>query len=160
MALKLLMHTALRTGELRSGKWRDVNLTRREWRVPAEKMKMRQEHVVPLSSQVCEIFAELKKITGFQDWLFPNQQGRVHPTMSENTINTLIRRMGYQGRVVGHGFRALFSTMLNEAGFNPDAIERQLAHQERNVVRAAYNRSEYWVDRKEMMQWWSDFLSR
>ena len=160
IALKLLMHTAVRTGELRSARWIDFDLRRMEWRVPAEKMKMRREHVVPLSRQSLELLDRLREISGDQEWLFPNQQGRVHPTMSENTINALIHRMGYQGRIVGHGFRSLFSTILNEEGFNRDAIERQLAHQERNAVRAAYNRAEYLTERKELMAWWSNFLSQ
>lgn len=157
-AVKILMHTALRTGELRYGRWQDVDFRSREWRIPAEFTKTRKEHVVPLSIQVCDLLIDLCRLTGSGDWLFPNQQGRVQPVMSENTINHLIRRMGYQGRLVGHGFRALFSTTANEQGFNCDAIERQLAHSERNQVRAAYNRAEYWDERKKMMQWWSNSL--
>jgi integrase len=121
-------------------------------------MKMRVEHIVPLSSQVLSHLRELQSLTGDSAWLFPNQQGAVHPVMSENTINHMIQRMGYKGRIVGHGFRSLFSTVANELGFNRDAIERQLAHSERNQVRAAYNRSEYLEERKVLMQWWADFL--
>lgn len=158
ISVKVLMHTALRTGELRYGRWQDVDLENREWRIPAEFTKSRKEHAVPLSNQVCELFLQLKSLTGRGEWLFPNQQGRVQPVMSENTVNHLIRRMGYQGRLVGHGFRSLFSTTANEHGFNRDAIERQLAHSERNQVRAAYNRAEYLGERREMMQWWSNCL--
>ena len=119
---------------------------------------MRMEHIVPLSRQCIGLLRELHRISGDGKWLFPNQQGRRHPVMSENTINHLIRRMGYKGRLVGHGFRSMFSTVLNENGFNRDAIERQLAHVERNGVRAAYNRAEYLPERREMMQWWADYI--
>jgi integrase len=158
IAFRILLLSALRTGELRHGKWTDLDLEKREWRIPAENTKMRTEHLVPLSTQVIILFERLKSLTGHSEWLFPNQQGRAHPVMSENTINHMIARMGYRGRIVGHGFRSLFSTILNENGFNRDAIERQLAHQERNRVRAAYNRAEYLNERKTLMQWWADFI--
>ncbi len=158
IALQLLMLTALRTGELRFAKWEHINLRSRIWLIPAENTKMRTEHAVPLSFQASQQLSQLREITGHSEWLFPNQQGRVHPVMSENTINDLIHRMGYKGRVVGHGFRSLFSTVLNERGFNRDAIERQLAHMERNSVRAAYNRANYLKERGFLMQWWADFL--
>lgn len=97
-------------------------------------------------------------MTGHQRWLFPSRYGRVNPMMHENRINDMIETMGYKGKVVGHGFRSMFSTILNEHGFNRDAIERQLAHIERNGVRAAYNRAEYLPERRFMMQWWADFI--
>lgn len=158
IALRLLMLTALRTGELRHGKWEHVIFRSRTWFIPSENTKMRTEHVVPLSVQALKLLSKLREITGHSEWLFPNQQARVHPVMSENTINDLIHRMGYKGRVVGHGFRSLFSTVLNEHGFNRDAIERQLAHMERNPVRAAYNRANYLEERGFLMQWWADYL--
>ena len=158
IAFRMLLMTAVRSGELRFGKWVDIDLEAREWRIPAEAMKMREEHIVPLSNQVLSLLERLKAITGHQEWLFPSQQGRVHAVMSENTINDLIERMGYKGRVVGHGFRSMFSTILNEHGFNRDAIERQLAHAERNGVRAAYNRAQYLPERRTMMQWWGDSI--
>ncbi|MDF1815000.1 MAG: tyrosine-type recombinase/integrase [Verrucomicrobiales bacterium] len=158
IAFKLLMLTAVRTGELRTAKWIHINLNGREWRIPAENTKMRTEHVVPLSSQSMGLLNELRDISGDSEWLFPNSRKQVHPVMSENTINNMIHRMGYKGRIVGHGFRSMFSTILNENGFNRDAIERQLAHMERNKVRAAYNRAEYLPERREMMQWWADFI--
>ena len=159
IAVLILMHTAVRTGELRFGRWQDIDIERAEWRIPAEFTKMRREHWVPLSFEVLGLLNELKGYSSSGIWLFPNQQGRVQPVMSENTINHLIRRMGYHGRLVGHGFRALFSTVMNEEGFNRDAIERQLAHQEKSAVRAAYNRAEYLPERREMLNWWSKFLS-
>jgi integrase len=158
IAFKILLLTALRTGELRHGRWEDIDFHAREWRVPAEKMKMREEHIVPLSSTVMVLLERLRSLTGHSEWLFPNRNQRGKPTMSENTINAMINRMGYKGRVVGHGFRAMFSTILNEHGFNRDAIERQLAHVERNGVRAAYNRAQYLPERRQMMQWWADFI--
>ena len=158
LAFRILLQTALRTGELRHSQWRDIDWENREWRVRPEVMKMRVEHIVPLSSQVLSHLRELQCLTGGGAWLFPNQQGAVHPVMSENTINHMIQRMGYKGRIVGHGFRSLFSTVANEQGFNRDAIERQLAHSERNQVRAAYNRAEYLDERRVLMQWWADFL--
>ena len=156
IAMKLLIHTAVRTGELRHARWQDIG--ENEWRIPAQFTKMRSDHIVPLSAQVRELLCELREVSGSGEWLFPNQQGRVNPVMSENTINHLIHRMGYKGKAVGHGFRSLFSTVLNEKGFNRDAIERQLAHMERNSVRAAYNRAEYLDERRLLMQWWSDLI--
>jgi integrase len=158
IAFKLLLLTALRTGELRRGRWEDIDFQAGEWRVPAEMMKMRDEHIVPLSSQAIEVLRKLHSITGHQRWLFPSRYGRVNPVMHENRINDMIESMGFKGRVVGHGFRSMFSTILNEYGFNRDAIERQLAHVERNGVRAAYNRAEYLPERRFMMQWWADFI--
>ncbi|MFD2256878.1 tyrosine-type recombinase/integrase [Luteolibacter algae] len=158
IAFRTLLMTAVRSGELRHSRWEDVDLEAGEWRIPAEMMKMREEHIVPLSSQVISLLEQLRAMTGNGPWLFPSQQGRVHAIMSENTINSMIRRMGYKGKVVGHGFRSMFSTTLNEHGFNRDAIERQLAHMERNGVRAAYNRAEYLPERRFMMQWWADFI--
>lgn len=158
LAFKLLLLTAVRTGEMRYSKWSDVDFEAKEWCIPAEITKMRTEHIVPLSRQAINILKRLNELTGHQEWLFPNQQKQRHPVMSENTINHMIDRMGYKGRIVGHGFRSLFSTVLNENGFNRDAIERQLAHMERNAVRAAYNRAEYMTERREIMQWWADFV--
>lgn len=158
LAFEILLHTALRTGELRQAKWQDLKLEQKKWVVPAETTKARRVLEVPLSSQVIDLLRRLREITGQQQWMFPNQQSRKHPIMSDATILRVIERMGYKGRMVGHGVRSLFSSVLNEKGFNADAIEKQLAHQERNAVRAAYNRAQYWKERKEMMHWWSDFL--
>lgn len=124
----------------------------------AENTKMRDEHVVPLADQTIAALQELKALTGWSKYLFPSQQRLKYPVMSENTINVVIKRMGYEGKIVGHGFRALASTILNEQGFRADVIERQLAHKERNKIRAAYNRAEYLPDRCKMMQWWAEYL--
>ena len=158
IAVNLLLLTALRTGELRAAKWAEIDVKRGEWRIPAERMKMRTPHIVPLSSQALSLFDELHDLTGYSPYLFPGGRGRF-PYMSENTVNKAIAMLGYKGRVVGHGFRATFSTIANESGnFSPDVIERQLAHKERNEVRAAYHRAEYLPDRCKMMQWWADYL--
>lgn len=158
LAIKILMHTFLRQGELRHGRWCDVDFDAQEWRIPAEFMKMKEEHIVPLASQTIDLLHELKEISGAGVYMFPSQNRQKHPVMSENTINSVLKRMGYKGKLVGHGFRALASTTLNEMGFRPDVIERQLAHAERNKVREAYNRAEYLPERRKMMQHWADYI--
>lgn len=158
IAVRLLMLTFVRTGELRQAKWEDVDFEAKEWRLPAHTTKMRDEHIVPLSKQVLKLLKELKSTTGKGDLLFPPQQRRRHMLMSENTINQLLKRMGYKGKLVGHGFRALASTTLNEMGYPADVIERQLAHAERNKIRAAYNRAEYLPQRIAMMQTWANLI--
>jgi integrase len=128
-----------------------------EWRIPARRMKMGEEHIVPLSRQALAVLEEIRKLSGKREHVFPNEH---HPmkAMSENTILFALYRMGYRGRATGHGFRATASTVLNEHGFEADVIERQLAHMERNKVRAAYHRAEYLKERRRMMQWWADYL--
>jgi integrase len=120
-------------------------------------MKMRQEHIVPLSRQAVKVLKQLQPLTGQWKHVFPNQH-RPTGQMSENTILYALYRMGYHSRATGHGFRSTASTILNEQGFRPDVIERQLAHGERSSVRAAYNHAQYLPERREMMQWWADFL--
>jgi integrase len=158
LAIRLLLLSFVRQGELRQSKWEDIDLKAKEWRLPAHTTKMRDLHIVPLAKQTLDLLAELKKLTGEGELMFPSQQRRRHAMMSENTINHVLRKMGYKGKLVGHGFRALASTTLNENGFAPDVIERQLAHAERNKIRAAYNRAQYLPERRKMMQWWADFL--
>ena len=157
LALKLLALTFVRTGELRGAKWSEFDLDIGEWRIPAERMKMRAPHIVPLSRQALGVLEQLKPITGDQEYLFPNQHNP-KACMSENTMLYALYRMGYHSRATGHGFRATASTILNEQGWRADAIERQLAHAEKNKVRAAYHRSEYLADRRKMMQAWADYL--
>jgi len=158
LAIRLMLLTFVRTGELRKSTWKDVDLKAREWRLPAHITKMRDEHIVPLSKQAIGLFKELYKISGHRELLFPPQQHRKQMLMSENTINMVLKRMGYKGKLVGHGFRALASTTLNEKGYPADVIERQLAHAERNKIRAAYNRAEYLPQRQTMMQDWADLI--
>jgi integrase len=160
LAIRILMLTFVRQSELRQAKWDDIDLRAKEWRLPAHTTKMKDLHIVPLAKQTIKLLEELKKLTGEGELLFPSQQRRRHAMMSENTINHVLKKMGYKDKLVGHGFRALASTTLNEHGFRADIIERQLAHAERNKVRAAYNRAEYLPDRIKMMQWWADYLDR
>lgn len=157
LALKLIVLTFVRTGELRGATWNEFDLNNAEWRIPAKRMKMRKEHIVPLSDQAIEVLNELKPITSKHDLVFPSER-TWKKSMSENTMLYAMYRMGYHGRATVHGFRATASTILNESGFKPDVIERQLAHIERNKVRAAYHRSEYLEERKQMLQWWADFI--
>jgi integrase len=156
LALRLMALTFVRTTELRSATWAEIDLGKAEWTIPAERMKTKIPHHVPLSRQAVEAFRKLQEMNGKWPWIFP---GRA-PTkpMSKNTVLFALYRMGYHSRMTGHGFRALASTALNEMGYRPDVIERQLAHIEKNAVRAAYHRSQYLQERKTMMQQWADFL--
>ncbi len=157
LALRLLLLTFVRTTELRAAEWAEINFEKAEWRIPAERMKMREQHIVPLSRQAIAILRELHKYTGNTQYLFPGQNNP-NKFMSENTMLGALYRMGYHSRATGHGFRSTASTVLNEQGFRPDVIERQLAHAERNKVRASYNHAQYLPERREMMQWWADYL--
>jgi integrase len=157
-ALKLAPLVFARPGELRHAEWSEIDLDAAEWRIPAGKMKMRETHIVPLSTQAVAILRELQPLTGKGRYLFPGIRTYTEP-MSENTVNAALRRLGFdKDTMTGHGFRALASTRLNEMGWAPDVIERQLAHAERNKVRAAYNRAQYMAERKKMMQAWADYL--
>ncbi|WP_316677621.1 phage integrase central domain-containing protein [uncultured Tolumonas sp.] len=157
LAIRLLMLTMTRPGEVRFARWSEFNFERAEWRIPAERMKMREEHLVPLSRQTLAVLEELKLHTGHRELLFPSQTTLTKP-ISENTMVYAFGRMGYKGIATPHGMRALASTTLNEEGFDPDVIERQLAHAERNKVRAAYHRAQYLDERRKLLQWWADFL--
>ncbi len=157
-ALRLAPLVFLRPKELRSAEWKEFNFDKSEWLIPAKKMKMKADHIVPLSKQAIEILEEVKKLTGNERYVFPSVRSKSRP-MSENTVNAALRRMDYtKEEVTGHGFRATASTLLNEQGYNFDWIEVQLAHAERNKVRAAYNRAKYLPQRKKMMQEYSDYL--
>jgi integrase len=157
LALRFLMLTFVRTSELRAAEWTEINWDKAEWRIPGERMKMKELHIVPLSRQAVAVLRELQKLTGERTYLFPNQQ-KPKNYMSENTMLYALYRMGYHSRTTGHGFRSTASTILNENGFPSDVIERQLAHSERNAVRAAYNHAQYLPERRKMMQWWADYL--
>lgn len=157
-ALKLAAMTFVRPGELRQAEWPEVDLDNKEWRIPAEKMKMKRPHIVPLSRQAVEVLTELQLLTGHGQYLFPSERTNDRP-MSNNTVLSALRRMGYgKDEMSGHGFRSMASTNLNEMGYPPDHIERQLAHAERDKVRATYNHAEYLPERKKMMQAWADYL--
>lgn len=157
-ALRLAPLVFARPGELRHMEWTELDLEAAEWRIPAHKMKMRDAHVVPLSVQAVAILRELEPLNGRGRYAFPGIRTATEP-MSENTVNAALRRMGFdKDTMTGHGFRAMASTRLNELGWPPDVIERQLAHAERNKVRAAYNRAQYMAERRKMMQAWADYL--
>ncbi len=156
LALQILAYTFTRTNELIGSLWSEFDLENALWVVPSARMKMRNEHVVPLSTQSLKILAELKTKAGDSRFLLPGRNPQ--KPISNNTLLFALYRLGYKGKMTGHGFRAVASTALNEAGFNPDAIERQLAHGEKNEVRGAYNRAKYLPERIKMMQWWSDYL--
>lgn len=158
-ALNILIHTFVRTTELRGAKWSEIDFDKAVWEIPAERMKMREKHIVPLSSQVLGFFRAQQRVGHNREYVFPNRN-KPQYFISENTLLYAIYRIGYHGRATGHGFRATASTILNESGFNRDVIERQLAHSERNSVRAAYNYAQYIPERKRMMQWWSDYLEK
>lgn len=157
-ALRLAPLLFVRPGELRNAEWSEFLFETAEWRIPAEKMKMRVKHIVPLSSQAIAILRELQPLTGDGKYVFPCVRSSKRP-MSENTVNAGLRRLGYtKEEITGHGFRGMACTLLNEQGWNRDAIERQLAHAERNNIRAAYNYAEYLPERRKMMQHWADYL--
>ena len=157
-ALKLAPLLFVRPGELRQAEWSEFNLDEAEWKIPAEKMKMKSVHIVPLSNQALEIIKELKNHTGHVKYLFPGLRSSDR-AMSDNTVNAALRRLGYdKDEMSGHGFRSMASTILHEQGWPHDAIERQLAHADRNKISAAYNYADYLPKRKEMMQKWADYL--
>ncbi len=156
-ALRMVILTATRPGETRGARWAEFDLDAALWIIPPERMKMRAEHRVPLSRQALEVLRTMQPLTGGGDLVFPSPVYRSKP-LSENTFNSALTRMGYKNTATAHGFRALFSTVANECGWNPDVIERQLAHKEQNEIRAAYHRSTYMQERERLMQWWADYL--
>lgn len=157
-ALSLAPYVFVRPGELRAAQWQDIDLDNSEWQIPAERMKMKVKHIIPLSKQAIEIFRQMKLLTGNGKYVFPSIRSKSRP-MSENTLNGALRRLGYTSQdMTTHGFRSMASTLLNEQGWNSDAIERQLAHAERNETKASYNYAEYLPERRKMMQAWADYL--
>lgn len=157
-ALKLAPLVFVRPGELRKAEWSEFDLEHQLWTIPAERMKMREKHFVPLSQQAVAILTELQALTGSRQFVFPGARTNGRP-MSDNTVNAALRRLGYSKEdMTGHGFRHMASTLLNEQGWNRDAIERQMAHAERNSIRATYNYAEYLPERTRMMQSWADYL--
>lgn len=158
-AMQLAPHVFVRPGELRHAEWSEIDLDGALWTIPAGKTKMRKEHIVPLSRQAIAILKDVQPLTGPSGYVFPSVRTRRRP-MSDNTINAGLRRLGYAtDEMTAHGFRAMASTLLNESGkWNPDAIERALAHGDTDKVRAAYHRGAHWKERVAMAQWWSDYL--
>jgi integrase len=161
LALKLTPHLFVRPGELRRAEWNEFDLDAAIWTIPAEKMKMRNSHVVPLSRQALELLRSAEALSAGQQYVFSSLYPGNRP-MSENTVNAALRRMGFaRDEMTAHGFRAMASTLLNESGkWNPDAIERALAHKDGSTTRGAYHRGTHWAERVEMAQWWSDYLDR
>ncbi len=157
IAMELLMLTFVRPVELRAAEWSEFDLDGAEWRIPGERMKMGEPHIVPLSKRAVQLLRELKEITGGSRYLFPNHR-RPKTFMTGTTLNRALERMGFGKRFSSHGFRATASTMLNEMGFRSDVIERQLAHKERNAVRASYNQAQYLAERRTMLQHWADMI--
>lgn len=157
-ALQMTPYVFTRPGELRHAEWEEIDFEKSEWRIPAEKMKMRSVHIVPLSNQVMAVLKELQPLTGNGKYVFPSIRNMSRP-MSENTINVALRRLGYEKHeICAHGFRAMASTMLHEQGWNTDVIERQLAHKEGNAIKGAYNHARHLPERVRMMQVWADYL--
>ena len=161
IALRLIPHLFVRPGELRFSEWKEFDFDNAVWTIPDHKMKMRRPHAVPLSQQALAIIGELEHDKKYSTYLFPSLRSVGRP-MSDNTLNAALRRLGYgKDEMTAHGFRAMAATLLNEMGiWNPDAIERQLAHAESNSVRRAYARGQYWDERVRMMQHWSDYLDQ
>jgi integrase len=157
-AVKLLMLTFVRTSELIGARWEEFDFEAGLWEIPAERMKMKKAHIVPLSRQTKTLFLEQKEITGQWEWVFPNQVRPKKP-MTNNTVLMALRRMGYQGKMTGHGFRALaMSTIKEKLGYRHEVVDRQLAHVPGNQVDKAYDRAQFLDDRTKMMQDWSDYL--
>ena len=161
IALRLLPHLFVRPGELRWAEWREFDLDKCVWAIPDHKMKMGRPHAVPLSRQALAIIGEIEHDANYSRFLFPSLRALDRP-MSDNTLNAALRRLGFsKDQMTAHGFRAMAATLLNEMGiWNPDAIERQLAHADGNSIRRAYARGQYWDERVRMMQHWSDYLDQ
>lgn len=161
IALRLLPHLFVRPGELRWAEWSEFDFDKAVWTIPDHKMKMRRPHAVPLSRQALAIIGEIEHDASYSGFLFPSLRALDRP-MSDNTINAALRRLGFsKDQMTGHGFRAMAATLLNEMGiWNPDAIERQLAHADGNSIRRAYARGQYWEERVRMMQQWSDYIDQ
>lgn len=158
LALRLMALTFVRTTEMIRAEWSEFDEAAAEWRVPPERMKMRDPHIVPLSRQALDVLAQLRALNGQHRFVFYSVQGRSH--ISNNTMLYALYRMGYKSRMTGHGFRGLAATALRELGFGRDVVERQMAHAERNQVTAAYVHAEYLPERRRMMQVWGDHLDR
>ncbi|MFZ4221348.1 tyrosine-type recombinase/integrase [Enterobacter ludwigii] len=156
-ATLLLMLTGLRTIELRASEWTDIDFEKDAWSIPAARMKMRRPHIVPVSIQVKTLLEEIRQLTGRGKYVFPGRNDAGKP-MSEASINQVIKRIGYDGKATGHGFRHTMSTILHEQGYNTAWIETQLAHVDKNSIRGTYNHAQYLDGRREMLQWYADYM--
>ncbi|EBQ2131316.1 site-specific integrase, partial [Salmonella enterica] len=157
IATNLLLLTAVRTIELRAAEWSEFDFDNALWTIPENRMKMRRKHIVPLSNQVVALLQELRAMTGHYQLVFPGRCN-INKPMSEASINMVIKRIGYDGKATGHGFRHTMSTILHEQGFNTAWIEMQLAHVDKNSIRGTYNHAQYLEGRREMMQWYADYI--
>ncbi|MFM2589481.1 tyrosine-type recombinase/integrase [Vibrio sp. TBV020] len=157
--IEFQLHTMARPGEAAGAKWEEIDLARRLWIIPAERMKMKREHRVPLTDHTIAILNRMQPVSGHRVYVFPSNRSPKRSIDSE-TINKALGRIGFKNRTTAHGLRSLASTTLNEQGFAPDIIEAALAHQERNAIRAAYNRTDYLERRREMMEWWSTYIEK
>ena len=156
-ATKIILLTAVRTQELRFARWQDIDLEKGIWEIPADVMKMKRPHVVPLSKQVIELFTLLKPLSGHYELVFIGRNDHRKP-ISKESVNQVIELLGYKGRLTGHGFRHTMSTILHEKGYNSAWIETQLAHIDKNAIRGTYNHAQYMDGRREMMQWYADYM--
>ena len=155
LGLKLLLLTMTRTGEVRFATWDEIDFEKRLWLIPASRMKMKTDHLIPLSDQAIDVLTQLKALTGHTRYVV-RSPNTIDKPLSENAFLVLIKRIGFKDYTTAHGLRATASTVLNERGFRPEVIEKQLAHEERNQVRKAYNRADYLEERREMLEWWAD----
>jgi integrase len=153
------LHTMVRPSEAAGAKWSEIDLENKVWIIPAERMKKKREHAVPLTDQILEILNSLKPISGHREHVFPADRNPRHH-INEQTANMALKRMGYEKRLVAHGLRALASTTLNQSGFDGDVVEAALAHVDKNEVRRAYNRADYLDRRRVMMSWWSKYIEQ
>lgn len=150
------LHTMVRPSEAAGTRWHEIDFENGVWVIPKERMKKRREHIVPMTTQALEILEQIKPISGHLDFVFPSSIDPRHKSVNSSSVNMALRRMGYKGRLVSHGFRSLASTTLNEKSFDPDVIESALAHLDKNATRSAYNHAQYLERRRPMMQWWSN----
>ncbi|HHG9774758.1 TPA: integrase domain-containing protein, partial [Klebsiella oxytoca] len=151
--------TLVRPSEASGARWAEIDLNAKLWTIPAERMKAKREHIVPLSPQAIEILEIMKPISAHRKFIFPSRNDHNKP-MNSQTANAALKRIGYAGKLVAHGLRSIASTAMNEEGFNPDVIEAALSHNDKNEVRRAYNRSTYLEQRKQLAVWWGDFVSK
>ena len=157
--IELQLHTMTRPAEAAMAKWTEIDFDKQLWTIPAERMKMKREHIIPLTPQVISLLKRMQPTSGHLEYIFPADRNPNNHTNTE-TANMAIRRMGYKGRLVAHGLRALASTTLNEQGFDAELIDVSLAHVDKNTVRAAYNRADYIERRRELMSWWSEHITK
>lgn len=151
--------TLVRPSEAAGTRWAEIDLNTKLWTIPAERMKSKREHIVPLSPQALVILEVMEPISAHREHVFPSRNNP-KKAMNSQTANAALKRIGYGGRLVAHGLRAIASTAMNEANFNPDVIEAALAHADKNEVRRAYNRSTYLAQRKDLINWWGSFVKQ